>query len=56
MKLFKIRIAVNTYKIKRDHDNDIGFFIVTVPEDNQRGIGFQFIKGEFVYGISITNH
>lgn len=45
---------INTYKIKRDHSNKTGFFIVNVPEVNQLGFGFQINSRGTVYGFSIT--
>lgn len=44
---------ITTYAIERDHARDFGFFIVDVPEVNQKGIGFQIAIGKRVYGISI---
>lgn len=47
-------MKLTIYKIKRDHDNKTGFFIVNVPEANQLGVGFQARIGEYVYGISLV--
>lgn len=42
------------YRIKRNHSNETGFFIVNVPEVNQYGIGFQLRRGAYVYGFSFS--
>ena len=49
-------MKVTTFKIKRDQDNENGFFIVNVPEANQKGLGFSLYINKILYGISICNN
>ncbi len=48
-------MALNPYKVKRNHSNNTGFFIVNIPEIEQYGLGFQINIRGTVYGLSITN-
>lgn len=44
---------LTTYKIKRNHSDKTGFFIVNVKDVMQYGIGFQIKINGILYGISI---
>lgn len=47
-------MTFNYYRIKRDHSNSTGFYIVYVPEACERGYGFQVRVGDYVYGFSFV--
>lgn len=55
--LAKLRIRarshLNLYAVRRDHADEWGFFIVSVPEANHHGVGFQVSLDGVVYGISV---
>ena len=43
-------IQITPYRVRRDYDNETGFFIVNAEG---WGLGFQIKIGSFVYGISV---
>ncbi len=48
-----MKTVITTYRIKRNHSNETGFFIVNVQKVHQVGIGFQLNIFGVLYGISI---
>jgi len=49
-------MKITPYKIRRDHGNRTGFYLVAVPEgvSYRRGVGFQFSFRGVVYGVSLV--
>lgn len=48
-------MKLNRYKVRRNYSKKNGFFIVSLPEDDYFGVGFQLFISGTVYGLSITN-
>lgn len=44
---------LTVYRVRRDHSDEVGFFVVDVPEVSQRGLGFQLRFRGVVYGVSL---